>query len=412
MRGQADPTASVSNTMPSSNFGFNLPIHLGTLAYSVTGSEMIENYYGGSSLQSETAFSGNLAYLSKSDRDPFSMVYSGGYLLNASSSGHYSTTFQDLAFSQVLQTRTWTYVVSDAVSYLPGAPTTGLSGVAGVGDIGIPPVQTGIGPAQDILTNYSNRLSNGLSGSATWHAGPNLDMQGSGSWEVIHFDGSGNTGIDSNSYSGNFGPNYRIDVRNSVGANVYYSYSTYPTYNNYKIESEGLNLTYTRAWSRRLSTTLSFGPEITHGHTFSNIPAAVYFAGSATATYATRTTGFNAIYSRGVNPGSGVLFGALTDTVSVGMMRPLSRSWQLGVNADYSRNVGLAQYMGVTPNYTAEFGAVQVSHRLAETLSCYASYTLLHQSSQNNVGINAFNGTGNVIGFGITYAPAPLISGR
>lgn len=409
MKGQADSSASVTNTMPSSNFGFNLPIHLGTLSYSLTGSEMLEKY-NGSSLNAETAVSGNLAYLSKSEQDPFSMVYSGGYLFNASSDGSYSTTFQDLAVSQVMRTRAWTYVVADALSYLPGAPTTGLSGVAGVGDVGVPPVQTGIGPDQNILTNYSNRLSNGLSGSATWQVSPNLDVEGSASWQLIHFDGA--SGINSNSYSGSFGPNYRIDVRDTVGANVYYSYMTYPSYGNYKIESEGLNFTYTRAWSRRLSTTLTFGPENTHGQTLTNIPAAVNFAGSATASYATRTTGFTATYTRGVNAGSGVIFGALSDTISADINRPVNRNWQFGISGNYSRNVSLAEYMGVLPRYDAAFGAVQLSRRLSDTLSCYGSYTLIHQSSQNNVGIDAFNGTGNIIGFGITYAPAPLISGR
>ena len=49
MLGQAEPTASVSNTgsvsnaMPSNNFGFNLPSKLGTLSYSLSGSEQIEN---------------------------------------------------------------------------------------------------------------------------------------------------------------------------------------------------------------------------------------------------------------------------------------------------------------------------------------------------------------------------------
>lgn len=412
MRAQADAAASVSNNMPTNQFGFNLPTHLGTLSYSLSGSEMIETGYGSSSVNTQTSLSGNLAYLSKSEQDPFSLVYSGGYLLNAYSGGSYSTTFQDLAFSQVLRTRAWTYVVSDAVSYLPESPTTGLSGVAGVGDVGIPPVQTGIGPAQNILTNYSDRVSNGLTGSATWQAGPSLDFEGSGSWDLIHFKGVGNPGIDSNSYTGTFGPNYRINALSSAGAGAYYSYSTYPAYNNFKIETEGLNFSYRRSWSRRLSTDLSFGPEITHGQAFSKIPANVNMAGSATATYATRTTGFTASYFRGVNAGSGVIFGALSDTVAVSMRRPLNRDWQFGLIGDYSRNVGLAPYLGVIPRYTAEFGAVQMSRRLSETLSCYGSYTILHQSSQSNVGFNAFNGTQNIFAFGVTFAPAPLISGR
>src|SRR6202012_3782826 len=76
--GQAESTASVTNTMPSSNFGFNLPSKLGTLSYSLSGSEQIENGYGGSGIYATTTLGGNLAYLSKSENNPFSLLYSGG----------------------------------------------------------------------------------------------------------------------------------------------------------------------------------------------------------------------------------------------------------------------------------------------------------------------------------------------
>ena len=81
MLGQAEPAtsvSSVSNAMPSSNFGFNLPSKLGTLSYSLSGSEQIENGFGASGVYAGTTFSGNLAYLSKSENNPFSLVYSGG----------------------------------------------------------------------------------------------------------------------------------------------------------------------------------------------------------------------------------------------------------------------------------------------------------------------------------------------
>lgn len=411
MCGQADAPASVTNIMPTGDFGFNLPSRLGTLSYSLSGSEMLETGYG-NGVDTSTALSGNLAYLSTSERAPFSFVYSGGYLFTTVPGSNASSTFQDLAASQVLHTQNWVFVVSDSASFLPGAPTTGLSGVAGVGDVGVLPVQNGLGPAEDILTNYSNRIGNGLSGSASWQLGPSLDLEGSASWQILHFTGAGNSGLDSSSYSASVGPNYRIDVRNSVGATAYYQYATFPGYANYRIESEGINLNYSRSWSRRFSTTFSFGPQITRGETTTNIPSGVNFAGSATASYATRTTGIQASYSRGVNAGSGVIFGAMSDTVAVGVSRPVNRDWQLGVNGSYSRNVGLTPYLGVVPRYNAVFGAAQVSRRLTESLSCYGSYTVIRQSSENNVGFNAFNGTTNVIGFGITFAPAPLIRGR
>jgi hypothetical protein len=399
--------------MPSNNFGFNLPSHLGTLSYSLSASELMETGAGeGSSVETSTALSGNLAFLSKSEDDPFSVVYSGGYIFSALGGSDQSTVYQNLAASQVYRTKSWVYVASDSVNYLPGAPTTGLSGVAGVGDVGVFPVQTGIGPDQSILTTYSNRVGNGLVGSATWQVTPSMNLEGSGSWQLLHFTGVSNPGLNSNQYLGTFGPNFRIDARNSVGADAYYSRTDYPAYAGYVIESDGINVNFDRAWTRRLSTSISVGPETTHGRTFETIPSRVDFAGSGSVTYATRTTGLFASYARTVNSGAGVIFGALSDSLTAGLSRPLSRDWSLGLNVTYSHSTGLAPLDGVTPRYDTVFGAAQVSRRLTEALSAYASYTAIDQSYNNPNGINALSGLNHIFAIGITFAPAPLISAR
>ncbi|HEV2577014.1 MAG TPA: hypothetical protein VGU25_07370 [Acidobacteriaceae bacterium] len=413
-RGQANTPAPVSNSMPQNNFGFNLPTHLGTLDYSVSGSEMLE--FGseqGSSAYASTALSGNLAYMSPSQRFPFSMIYSGGLVFTTVPGNSNTETFQDIAVSQVANFKSWVFVVSDSLSFLPGSPTTGLSGYAGVGDVGVAPVQTGIGPNQSILTNYSNRIGNGLEGSATWQATPSLDLEASGSWQVLHFTGNVDA-VNTNQISATAGPSYRIDARNSVGAAAYYSDVTYPSYGEYKIETEGVNINYNRAWTRKLSTTFSFGPARTHGITTAAIPQRWNLAGSAQVSYATRTTGFYGSYDRSVNGGSGIIFGALTDSVAVGMERPINRDWNLGLQATYSRSVGLIPVNGLVPSYNSVFGGAQVSRRISESLSCYGSYTVVWQSGKNQPSAlgPAFNGTNNIFGFGITFAPAPLLSGR
>ena len=411
--GQAESTASVTNTMPSSNFGFNLPSKLGTLSYSLSGSEQIENGYGGSGIYATTTLGGNLAYLSKSENNPLSLLYSGGVSFGNQPGVSTTQFYQNVAASQVLHTRAWVFVASDSLNYLPNSPTTGLSGVAGVGDVGLFPGQGTIGPPPGILTTSSSRIYNNLEGSATWQVTPNVDLEGSGNWEVAHFTG-GDLGNDSDQLSITAGPNYRIDVRNSLGVSANYSRVTYPHYDGYLIETQGVSVNYTRAWSRRLSTTFSFGPSRTYGTTIAPIPSQLNLAGSASATYATRTTGLFASYSRGVNAGSGVLFGALTDSLSAGMNRPISRDWTLGLNLGYTRSLSLAPLQSVYPSYNTVFGAAQVSRRLTESLSAYASYTAISQTEKNTgpTQTNVFNGINNVVAIGITFAPAPLLGGR
>jgi len=413
LRAQVETPAPVSNAMPTNNFGFNLPSKIGTLSYSLSASEQIETGYYGGGVYAGTSFNGNLAYLSKSENNPFSVVYSGGLFLSNIPGNSTAETYQNVAASQVFRTRSWVFVASDSFSYLPGSPTTGLSGVAGVGDVGVFPVQTGIGPDQSILTNYSSRIGNGLEGSATWQLTPSLDLEGSANWQILRFTG-GDPGYNTNQIGATVGPNYRIDARNSIGASAYYSKVTYPGFEEYEIETEGATVNYSRAWSRRLSTTISLGPARIHGTTNTAIPSQWTTTGSATATYATRTTGFFASYDRAVSGGSGVIFGTLTDSVSIGMNRPLSRDWILGLDLGYSHNVSLASVEGAIPVYNSIFGAAQISRRLTDSLSMYASYTAISQSIQDQPvnQPNAFNGLSNTFAIGITFAPAPLTSGR
>jgi hypothetical protein len=397
--------------MPTNDFGFNLPTHLGTLSYALSGSEGVGTAYGNGSLGSSTALSGDLAYISRSQNDPFSLIYSGGYIFSTVTGSSESSTFQNIAASQVFRTKSWVYVITDTLNYLPESPTTGLSGIAGVGDIGVFPVQTGLGPTQTILTGFSNRLANGLQGSATWQMTPSLDLEGSAGWNKLSFNNS--NAYSSDDYTGTFGPNYRIDARNQIGVQANYSLAKYPNFSSFKIESRGVNLNYTRAWTRRLTTTVSFGPEITHGQTITAIPSQTNFAGTASMSYATRTTGFYGSYNRGVNAGSGVIYGALTDAVSVGADRPLNRDWVLGLSAGYAHNTALAQSQGAYPTFQDGYGGVQLSRRISETLSGYGSFTAIDQGSKDATGIfNVYTGLNYTFAVGITFAPPPLVRGR
>jgi hypothetical protein len=97
------------------------------------------------------------------------------------------------------------------------------------------------------------------------------------------------------------------------------------------------------------------------------------------------------------------------------MNRPINRNWVLGLNLGYSHNVGLVPVAGETPSYDSIFGSAQVSRALTDKLSMYASYTAIQQSANNQSAAaqaTVFNGLNNIFSIGITFAPAPLLSGR
>jgi opacity protein-like surface antigen len=388
-------------------FGFSLPSVEGTLTYSLSAAESFETGYTGGGVDHTTSLSGSLGYLSSSPDKPFSLVYSGGYL-NSSIPGYpTSSTFQNLAASQVVTTKNWNFVVDDAVSYLPESPTTGLSGIPGVGDIGVEPVTIGDEPTQSILTNYATRVGNGLNGGATRKINGDFSINGSASWQILHF--SGNEGIDSMQETGSVGPTYRIDARSSASANVTYSY-TNDKYvgNSYPFESEGVTFQYQRQMSRFFSVNVTAGPQRTFGSgsTASLIPSQITVVGNAGLSYNRRGTNASVSYSRATNSGSGVLYGALTDTIVGTVRRQFSRNWQGALTASYSKSTALAQIAGFDQSYQGTYGGGQVSRRLGRSFSGYFSYTAVTQT-ENNAGASqaAFSGLSQVFAVGVTYSP-------
>jgi hypothetical protein len=401
---QAPPMA----TPPT--FGFSLPSVEGTLTYSLSASESFLTGYD-NGVNYSTAFSGSLGYLSSSPDKPFSLVYSGGYLYSSVPGYPASSTFQNLAASQVVTTKNWNFVIDDAVSYLPESPTTGLSGIPGVGDIGVDPVQIGDQPTQSILTNYATRVGNGLNGGITRKVTGNLSINGSASWQILHF--TGNEGINSSMVNGSIGPTYRIDARSSASADIVYSY-TNNTYagNSYPFETEGITFQYQRQLTRFLSMSVAAGPQRTFGtgSTSALIPSQITPVASASLTYSRRTTSASVYYSRATNAGSGVVFGALTSTAGGTVREQFSRNWQGALTVSYSQNTALATVDGVNDgandDYRATYGGGQVSRRLGRSFSGYFSYTAVTQNQVNVVVAQpAYSGLSQTFSVGITYSP-------
>ena len=406
------PAATAS---PSPGFGFSLPTVEGTVTYALTGSESVTTGAGyGNTAASEAVLSGDVAYLSSSQTKPFSLVYSGGYLYSNIPGFPASSTFQNLALSQVVVTKNWNFVVDDAVSYLPQSPIVGLSGIPGVGDIGVTPVQIGDQPTQSILTNYGVSVSNGLNGGVTRQLTGSTSINGSVSWQILRF--FSDLGIDSTAEYGTLGLTHRIDARSSVGVSATYSYSS-QQYQNLTLPftTEGLMFQYQRQWSRTLSMSVAAGPQRTYGTGAAEVfmPAQLDFVANAGLTYTRKLTSASLTYSRATNGGSGVIYGALTDSLSLSAQRQFSRNWQAAVTGSYFRSVALAQVPGFNENFQGTDGSIQLSRKIGRSFSGYVSYTALTQSTGTpGTSQNIFSGFGQVFSVGLTYSPGAIHPGH
>ncbi len=380
-RGQAAPAASVSG--PVFNPGPTLPAIDGTFQYALNASEGVQSgYFGGSGVTYSTNLSANLEYISPSQVHPFSMLYGGGVQLSSYSAAN-TQVYQNLTISQGWVGHGWALGASDSVSYLPQSPTTGLSGVPGVGDLGLQPAPDPNVPAQLVLTNYGKRVSNSVNGSIERQLNGRTSLSGSASYGILRFIDTGtnaaDNGLDSDQVSGSASLNRRLSPRSSASVSAYYSSFSYSG-NLTSFNSKGINLSFTRQMSKTVSISVSAGPQLVSGfnaYTIGGstvsypIPSSVNLAANASVNYSHGMLSAFIAYSRGVNGGSGVQTGALSDNVTAGVQRSIRRDWSLGLTGTYSRTSGLA-LAGIT---NTAYGGGQISRRFASAFSLSSSAT-------------------------------------
>ncbi len=423
--GQAAPTATASVTPASSagsSAGFTLPSLDGDIHYALSASQIVQyGYFGSGNVTGSAALSGDVSYSSLSIRAPFDLLYSGGVIISESG-GQGTTTFQNLAASQRLNAGKWNFGLSDDVSYLPQSPTSGFSGVPGVGNIGFPVQGPGPIPSGEVLTYSGNRINNMASGSAERLLTGKTSVSAMGSWTILHFL-TGSTGFDTSDVSGEAALNHRIDARDTVAVNAVYSLFTYgKSEGGIHFATRGVNGVYTRLLSSSLSMELSGGPQWLSSSDRALIPNSLNAAASAGLSYARGFTSASVGYAHGVNGGSGVQLGGLSDTATAGIGHSFSRTWMTSVSGAYSHTKelgtpGITNIPGLTiplgGTFSTVFGGVQVTHSIGRTISVYANYTAQHQSfDASYTGTNAFSGTSHTFGVGITFAPRAMRLGQ
>jgi hypothetical protein len=404
---QALPAAAA----PVSYQGFQLPTVGGQLTYGISASQTVTTGYGdGNATVPSTDISGDLAYISRSETHPFSMVYSGGYLASESSQLP-SSWFHNLALSQSYRTRTWNFVLADTASYLPESPVGGLSGIAGVGDLGVAPVQVGVYEGPGILTSYAQRVSNMVSGSAERNLTGNISLTGTGSYSIQRFlTNAADATNDSNEVDAGSGIRDRLDARNTIAAN--YSYMQY-TYVGQSLSfvTNAVNFEYIRNFSPRLTLNSTLGPEWTASSVLT--ATAVNLAAAITLTYTGRRDSASLAYTRGTNSGSGVVEGTLSDNIGITARRSFNRVWAGSTNVSYTHSASLQNSLLLPYTIQSVTSSAQISRAISRYVSSYASYTLQRQTTEgNSLSPLTYNGLQQVFGFGLTYSPGAIHLGR
>ena len=413
---QAVPTATSATPSPSTFFR-SLPAIDGQFDYAVNASEIIETGYGANDgAYYSTNISGDVVYTSRSTSRPFSAVYAGGVLIGNQANQN-TEPFQSLSLSQGFLGHGWNVSVSDSVSYLPSSPTVGLSGIAGTGDLGSTPVITGDGPAQDVLTTDTNRVSNSLIGGVSRQFTQTTSISGSANYGILRFLGGG-YGLDNTQISGSLSLNHEFDARDTGSVSASYAVFSYP--GGYSFTSRGLDAGFSRRLTRNLTASASVGPLWINSSASLGIPSRLTVSTDSGLSYSRNSTTATIHVTRGVNGGSGVQSGAISTGFLASYRHGFGRGWSLGASQTFFYSDGLSanpatvvtnpvlsQYQFAGSVFSSYSGA-QLSRRFTDNLSGFVSYTAQYQSFDNPAFAStstALSGLSNVFGIGISFSP-------
>jgi hypothetical protein len=218
--------------------------------------------------------------------------------------------------------------------------------------------------------------------------------------------------LNTDGETGSLGLSHSIDARNSLGGNYSYSRNTYSGTNlgipQPGFSSQTASLQYSHQFTRKLSTSLSAGPQWTSVDSPGVTPTLSFFA-SLSASYAGKFSHATIAYSRSSNSGFGVVGGAISNSVTFSTSRTFDRVWFCALTSSYTQTANLPTAATLPFSFHTTIAGVQVSRALARSLSAYASYTLQNQSNQGTTAaVDLFSGLSNAAGFGITFSPSAV----
>lgn len=364
----------------------------------------VANLYGGSLGNSmNSMLSGNVEYANGFKRLPFSLTFGGGYSWNIAGTSYGAGLFENLLVSQGIVGRKWNIQFSDDIGYFNEAPITGFSGVPGTGE----PI-SGSNPSppssQTILTLNTRTVSNTATGEFEHRLNYGTSLSVGGSSALLRYpDGNG---LDTNAQMANAGLTRRLNARSSLSGQYSFNYFSYPGNNPaVPISSLATNtalFSYQRVWNRRITTTVSVGPEWIDSPDSAVVPSSTTVAGNASAIDQFRFGSASLNYSRATSGGAGFLAGAEVDTAFAGFAREFERKLSINLTGGYMRTSALGNGGEIDGTY----GAAMATLRLSRYFTTFASYTGTDQSTTNySLPGNALSGLWQVVSFGVGYSP-------
>ncbi len=375
------------------------PAAVGTSAkfdYSLSYSQMAEFYSAYSGPVQYGTPSGEVEYMNGKGHTPFSLTYAGGYIASISGPATGTGFFQHLLLSQGYATRHGSVSLKDELSFYPRSPIGGFSGIPGVGSFpGLPGP-----PINPILSLNVLSLNNAVTVDYSHTLNYDTTFNFDASYDSMRFPDGG--GLDVNEISVRPQVSWRLNALNS--ASVQYAYSRFNYLGStFTMNTQSVQPGFYRVWNRRVTTSVSAGPEWLQSNNDQVFPSSLGLAANAGISYTARSTSASLNYYRAVTTGAGMgaEIGIRSNDVTASISRKFGRDLTVGFLGSYMSMQGLLQ-PGVTG---AESGGVNASKRWGQYITGSVDYTLIHQTSSLPLEASALNGLVQTISFNIAYHP-------
>lgn len=373
-----------------------------------------------------TSLSGGVDIHHISGNSEMTVGYTGGSMYSNDGTAA-NGIIQELNFADKFSFRRSTISFLDQLSYLP-EQAFGFGGVSGEPLPGGVSVGLGPGfvPGQSILAGRGQNLVNSFVTEVDTHLTARSSLTFAGGYSLLHYFDS--KLLDYGDVIAQGGYNYQISQRNTIALLYNFSGFRYSNFNQ-SIDDHTVHVSFARRVTGRLAFQIGAGPQVVWFRT--PIPAGSGSAGSGeTGPSATNSTqlywslntaiqyqlqriGLGLGYSHGVTGGSGVLAGAIGDTVTGSITRKMSRTFSSGVTAGYARNNGLTTALPPSSQtYNYWFAGASLSHPWGRSLGLTLSYQMQYQDSNAAFCVGPTCGTSlirHLVSVGLGWHERPLL---
>jgi hypothetical protein len=201
----------------------------------------------------------------------------------------------------------------------------------------------------------------------------------SASYGLLHFTDAGY--IDSHMFYAQAGYDHLLNPKNSIAVLASYGKIDYTGTSNSTVDYLA-DLAFGRKITGRLAFQAAAGPEQVRviGAGIGSFQLWTWSANTA-LTYERRRSGFSAAFVRGLTGGSGVFFGAKSNTFNGSYHHQFTRVWSASVNGGYAFNTSLAPTGASTSSFNTWLLGANLGRQLGRHAQVGFNYGLLKQDN-------------------------------